>query len=84
MFVYRLTLDSLESTKDKGTDYVLSWKSKGVFSSKLKPLYTTFLHKIQLSGYEMVITFGKDPLAVRKNSYLTNIVNVYIVYELDA
>ena len=32
----------------------------------------------------MVITFDKDPLALRKKSYLTNIVNVYIVYELDA
>ena len=28
--------------------------------------------------------FDKDPLAVKQNSYLTKVVNVYIVYDLDA
>ena len=32
---------TLELTK--GTDYVISWKSRGVFNSKLKPLFTVFL-----------------------------------------
>ena len=27
--------------------------------------------------------FDKDPLAVGQNNYLTKIVNVYIVYDLD-
>ena len=36
MFVYQSTLDTLELKKDKGTDYVLSCKSKGVNNSKLK------------------------------------------------
>ena len=27
-FVYQPTLDSLELKKDKGTDYVLSWRTK--------------------------------------------------------
>ena len=36
-FVYQPTLNALELRKDKGTDYVLSWKSKGVYNSKLKP-----------------------------------------------
>ena len=34
--------------KKKDTDYVLSSKSKGVYASKLKPLYTAFLHSIKL------------------------------------
>ena len=50
--------------KDKGTDYVLSLKSKGVYTSKLKLLHTAFLHSIALSGYKVVIKFDKDPLAV--------------------
>ena len=83
-FVYQPTLDTLELKKDKGTDYVLSWKSNGVYNSKLKPLYTAFLHSIKLSGYKMGIKFDKDPLAVEQNNYLTKIVNVYIVYDLDA
>ena len=41
-FVYQPTLDGLELKKDKDTDHVLSWKSKGVFNSKLKSLYIVF------------------------------------------
>ena len=32
----------------------------------------------------MRIKFDKDPFAVEKNNYLTKIVNVYIVYDLNA
>ena len=38
MFVYQPTLDILELKKDKVTDCVLSWKSKGVYNSKLKSI----------------------------------------------
>ena len=41
-FVYQPTVDTLELKKDKG---------KGANTSKLKPLYTTFLYSIQLSEY---------------------------------
>ena len=47
------------------------------------PLYTAFLHSIKLSGYRIEIKFDKDPLALEQNNYLTKIVNVYIVYDLD-
>ena len=40
MFVYQPALNTLELKKDKGTDYVLSWKSKRVYNSRLIPLYT--------------------------------------------
>ena len=56
-FVYQAIIDTLEWIKDKDTDYVLSWKSKGVYSSKLKPLYTAFLRSIKLSEYRMGIKF---------------------------
>ena len=32
----------------------------------------------------MGIKFDKDPLAVEQNNYLSKIVTVYIVYDLDA
>ena len=51
-------------------------------TSKLKELYTAFLHGIKLFGYRMVIKFDKVYLAVEQNNYAANIVNVYIVYEL--
>ena len=43
------TLDTLELKKDKGSDCILHWKSNGVYNSKLKSLYTAFLHSIKLS-----------------------------------
>ena len=42
MFVHQPTFNTLELKEDKGTEYVISWKSKGVYTSKLKPLYTAF------------------------------------------
>ena len=36
--------------KGKVTDYGLSWKSNGVYNSKLKPLYTAFLHSIKFKN----------------------------------
>ena len=71
--VYQPTLDTLELKKDKGTDYVLSWKLKGVFNSKLKPLDTAFLHSIKICEYRMRIKFDKDLLAIEQNNYLTKL-----------
>ena len=48
------------------------------------PLYTACLLSIILSGYRMGIKFDKDPLAIEKKQLSTEIVNVYIVYYLDA
>ena len=83
MFVYHPTLNTSESKKYKGTYYFVSWKSKGVNVSELKPLYTACLHSIKISEYKMRIKFDKDPLAVEQNTYATKIVNSYIVYDLD-
>ena len=83
MFVYQPTLDTFKLEKDKDTDYVFSSKSKGLYNSKLKPLYSAFLHGITLSGYKMGIKFDKYPLAVEQSNYFTKIVNVCIVYDLD-
>ena len=55
-----------------------------MYNSKLKQGYTAFFHSIKLSGYRIAIKFDKDPLPVEQNNYLTKIVNVYIVYDLDA
>ena len=82
-FVYQPTLHRLELKKDKGTDFSLGWKSKRVYNSELKPLYTALLHCIKLSGYRMGIKFKKDSLSVEQNNYFAKIANVYIVYDLD-
>ena len=64
-FVYQPILGSPELKKDQVTDYVFSWKLKGVYTSKHKPLCTDFLHSIRLSGYRMRIKFHKNPLATK-------------------
>ena len=48
---------TLDLKKDKVADYVLSWKSKGVYNSKLKPLSTAFLHSIKLCEYTTRIKY---------------------------
>ena len=85
MFVHQPTSNTLELKEDKGTEYVISWKSKGVYTSKLKPLYTAFLHSINLSGYRMGIKFDKDSSCGSKQlrKIKTKVVNAYIVYGLD-
>ena len=50
----------------------------------MKLLYTAFLHSIKLSGYKMGVKFDKDPFAIEQNNYLTKIVNIYVVYDLEA
>ena len=86
-FVYQPTPDALELKKDKCTDYILSWKSKLLYNSKLQQLYTAFLISIKLSEYRIEITSDKDLLAIDQNDQMKNLtkfVNVYIVYNLDA
>ena len=51
---------------------------------KLNSLYTTFVHRIKLSEYRIGIKSDKEPLGVEQNNHLAKIVNVYIVYDLDA
>ena len=83
-FVFSTNTLYIRSKKDKGIDYILSQKSKGVYTFKRKPLYTAFLQSIKLSVYIIGMTLDKDPVALEQNNYLTKIVNVYIVYDLDA
>ena len=39
--------------KDKVLIVLLVGNQRGLYTSKLKPLYTAFLHSIKLSGYRM-------------------------------
>ena len=82
-FLYQSTFGTLELKKDKVTDYVLSWKSKGVFNSKLKSLPADFLYSIKLSEYRIGIKCDKDPLSIEQNNCLTKILNFYIVCVLN-
>ena len=49
----------LHLQNDKGANYFISWKSKGLYSSILFPSYTHLLHSINLFGYKMGIKFDE-------------------------
>ena len=72
----------LELKKDKGIDYVLSWKSKGICTFKLTLLYTTFLNNTKFFGYRAGIKLDNRVLVVEQNNYTSKIINVYIVYDI--
>ena len=46
-------------------------------------MYTAFLHSAKISECRMRIKFDRDILAAKQSKYLTKIVKVYIVYNLD-
>ena len=50
MFVYQPTFNMLELKIDKGTEYIIGWKPKGVYNSKLIALHSAFLHKVMHYG----------------------------------
>ena len=44
-----------ELKENKGTEYVIGWNSKGVYTSKFIPLFTAVLHTIKGFGYKIGI-----------------------------
>ena len=63
MLIYKPTLDTLEF---KALIMFLA-ENQEVFTPKLKPLYTAFLHSIRFAGYKLGIIFDKDPLVIYQN-----------------
>ena len=49
MFVYQATFNLLGLEIDKGTKYVIGWKSKGVHNSELITLHGAFLRNMKYS-----------------------------------
>ena len=73
----------LELKIDKGNEYIICWKSKGVYSSKLIALHGAFLPYVRYFGNKIGIQFNNTLLVREQNNYTSRIVNVYIVYDLD-
>ena len=45
IFVYQPTFNTLELKEDNDSEYVVGWKSKGVYTCNLISLYPAFLRK---------------------------------------
>ena len=83
MFVYQPTFNVLELKEDKDTEYIIGWKSKGVYISKLIALHGAFLPNVKYFRNKIGIQFNSTLLVIEQNNYATKIANVYIVYDLD-
>ena len=53
IFVYHTRIITIELKEDNDTNYIISWKSKGLYNSKSTPSDTAFLHKVKHFRYEM-------------------------------
>ena len=73
----------LELKKDKSAEYVIGLKSKRIYNSKLIALHDSFLPNINCFRKKIEIQFDNSPLVVEQNNYPTEIVNFYIIYDLD-
>ena len=70
------------------TDYILSWKSKGLSTESIKPISTSdnsLTPTINYYDYDIKVKFTGDCLKQPKITYThKKVVNIYIVYELSA
>ena len=70
------------------TDYVPSWKSKGLSAGSIKPPNTSdnsLIPALNYYGTKTILKFNRSCLQKPKLSYTHGtIVNIYIVYELSA
>ena len=83
MFVYQRTYTLLDLKEDKSAEYIIASKSKGLFKSRLHPLYNAFLYNVKRFEYKIGIQFNNTTLNVEQNNYAAKILNGYIVYALD-
>ena len=60
-----------------------SWKSKGIYNSKLIAFDKDYPPNIKYFNQKIVMQFDDGPLVVEQNNYSTKIVNVYIIYNVD-
>ena len=76
MFIYQPTFNVLELKEDKGTEYIIGWKSKGVYNSKFIALHVDFLPNVKYFRNKIGIQLNSTPLVIEQNNYATKIVNV--------
>ena len=80
MFVYQPTFSTI---KDNNTrpEYVISWRSKGLYITKLPPVNNDLLPKKVYFNRKIALQFDSTPLIVDQNDLIAKIVNVYIVHD---
>ena len=86
--IFQPLIRSFKVNTIANTDYVSSWKSKGLSAESIKPPTTSdngLTPRLNYYGSKVRVKFNGSCLNQPKNSYThSTIVNIYIVYELDA
>ena len=83
MFVYQPTLNILQIKYEMTFENVISWKSKRINTTNLKPLHGAFLPQLRYDARKICVHVTKSPLVVEQNNHSTKIINAYIVYDLN-
>ena len=83
LFVYQPTF-SVTKYLNTSTEYIISWRSKGIYNTKLIPIKNNSLPNIKYFNKKISLQFDYIPLVVEQNNCTSKIVNVYIVYDLDS
>ena len=76
MFVYQAAFSTLTLKEDKGSEYVIAWKSKGLFKTELYPLHYASLPNLKHLGYKIGTQLNTTPLVRDKNKYVTKFVKL--------
>ena len=67
MFVYQAEFSTLVLKEDEGSEYVIAWKSKGLFKTELYLLHYTSLPNLKHLGYKIGTQLSNTPLVRDKN-----------------
>lgn len=70
MFVCQPTFSTLDLKDDKGTDYIIAWKSKELFKFRLRLLYNAFLPNIKPFGWKIRMQFNNTVLVIEQDAYI--------------
>ena len=73
IFDYLPTFNVLELKKDKCTEYIIGWNSKGLYNSKLMALHGAILPNIKYFRKKIGIQFNSTPLVIEQNIYTTKL-----------
>ena len=77
-------VSTLDLKEDNGIGYIFAWISKRLFKSNLKHIFNPLSPRIKRFGYKAGMQFLHESLVVENRNHLTNIGNVYIIYDLDS
>ena len=82
LFVYQPTFSTIKY-HNTITEYVISWRSKILYTTNLAPINNYLLPNIVNFNKTIALQFDSTPLVLDQNNYIARTVSTYIVYDSD-